>query len=143
MTSADELPITLLSNHAEDYVQALARATTRAKLDALLQRYAPLVQDAIAAAPKDELEFALFRAGLRKERRGQFGGEGFVDRFGAVLMPALMVDVALVAARLGVPFGLVFIRMQKNGGIARDAAGNYYRTYNTKPQKDPAEEPTP
>lgn len=45
---------------------------------------APFVDDAEASLPKTEKDFAEFREGLKKERSGEYAGDEWVMKYGAL-----------------------------------------------------------
>lgn len=116
-------PISYVSDQAGDYCEALSRCKSLDELTRLLESYHTIFPDALAATPKDEIEFIDFMAGVRKERRGKFAGEGFMKRFGAVLLPELLVRVGAVAARFHVPWGCAFLRLRDAKRIQFDDFG--------------------
>ena len=134
-------PITPCCDPSAEYSDALPKCTSFTELHALLHRFAPLVPDAIAAAPENAEEFATFTAGLRKERRKQFSGEDFINRYGAVLLPEIFLHVGLIALRCRVPWGLAFLRLKDAGQITCDENGVYHLARRTHP-KTQHEEPT-
>ena len=100
-----------------EYGAALDKCATFGDCMSVLDRYRELFPDALAAAPKNAIEFDQFQRGLRKEREGRFAGEQWLERFGAVMMPALAIQVAEVAMRFHVPWGLAFNRLVEAGRV--------------------------
>lgn len=99
------------------YADALDAAHTRDELFNVLTAYAPLALDAVAAAPNNDDEFKRFRIGLEYERRGEFAGNEWAKRYGAILMPELMLRVGMVAQKFMVPWGCAYIRLRDVGHI--------------------------
>jgi hypothetical protein len=118
-------PITYTSDQPDDYAKAVDGATTLADLVAVLAAWKPIAPDATLAVPKDDTEFKAFRKGLRAERRGLFSGNVWVERFGAILMPDLMMRVSMVANKFQAPWGLVFIRLRDHGALSQGDDGIY------------------
>jgi hypothetical protein len=102
-----------------EYTAGLDKAMLRVDLWSHTAMYAPLFPDAHeqALAIEDEERFLQWRAGLRLERKGKFAGEDFMERFGAILMPANLIRVGQVALQFHVPFGLAFCRLKECGAI--------------------------
>lgn len=118
MTAINLDTIGYVDEPEEAWVKGLDAAKSRADLRALAELYAPLVQDACAQIDKmDDEAFEDFKHGLRKERKGRFAGEEFMEKFGAILLPEMMMHVGMVMAHFGVPFGLAFRRLRENGMI--------------------------
>lgn len=115
-------PITYLSDTPTDYSNDIAACGSHEELLATLQSYRSIANDAFLAAPTKD-EFPQFVVGLKKERKGKFAGEEFASRFGAVLMPELMLKVTLYANHFGVPFGATYLRMKDLGHIVCDDSG--------------------
>jgi hypothetical protein len=116
-------PITFFSDQGSDYSAALGKCKTLPALTELLHDYATIAPDALEAIPRTAEEFDAWRKGLGQERKGVFAGEAFMDRFGNILMPALILQVGMVAQQFGVPWGLAFIRLKDAGHIVYDDAG--------------------
>jgi hypothetical protein len=110
-------PITEMSEQARDYTVALTTADTLPALMRVLESYRTIADDALRAAPKDEMEFTLFRHGLLEERSGKFAGVDWSGRYGSVTMPRVLLQVATVAAHKGSPWGWAFLRIQEAGKI--------------------------
>lgn len=110
-------PIHYTSEQAHEYAAALTAADTREKLLAVLTAYRPLAADALAAAPQDDAEFEAWRAGLARERHGRFAGFGWSARWGALLMPELMLRISLVASDFRVPFGCAALQLKEAGRV--------------------------
>jgi hypothetical protein len=119
-------PISYTSDQASDYNEALPKCKSLAELTRLLESYHTIFPDALQAAPRNADQFEDFMAGLRKERRGKFAGAEFMQRFGAVLLPELMIHVGMVAQHFHAPWGCAFLRLKDfkriqfdDGGVAR------------------------
>lgn len=115
--------ITYTSDQPADYAKAIAGAATLPYLVQVLTEYRSIAADALRAAPQNDAEFKAWRTGLSKERKRQFAGEDFARRFGAVLMPEVMLRVCAVAEQFGAPWGATFLTMQERGHIAFGADG--------------------
>lgn len=102
-----------------DYSKGLDAARLPKDLTTLVKRFRPLFPDAYGqGANLTDEEFLQWRSGFLQERKGRFSGEKFMNRFGAVLMPANLIHIGMIAQKFGVPFGLAFCRMRDNGMIA-------------------------
>jgi hypothetical protein len=64
-------------------------------------------------------DFRQWRKGLAKERKGQFAGEDFAIRFGALLLPELLLKVGMVAVIFNAPWGCAYIRMKEAGQLPK------------------------
>lgn len=115
--------ISTISDQVADYTKALITSTTIDELIAVLHDYQSIAADAMAAAPRDELEFEQFRAGLKKERRGVFAGTEWSNRFSVIAMPEVMLRTSAIACKYKVPWGLAFIKARDAGKIQIDKNG--------------------
>jgi len=116
-------PITYISNQPDDYTQALTRADTLAKLVAFTSEWRELAYDAFeVAAGMSEDDFAAFRVGLALERSGNFAGEKFGKRYGALMLPEALVKIGVVAQRFGVPWGCAYLRLKETGNLRKALA---------------------
>lgn len=116
-------PITYLSNQDEEYILGLDQATTLDQLNQHINSYFQIAYDAIANRPVNDAEFEIWRAGLLLERKGQFAGTEWTERFGCILLPEILLRVGMVSVRFGVPWGMAFLRMEEAGRIYRDDIG--------------------
>lgn len=111
-------PITYISEQPTDYAEALGAADTLEKLRATTGNWIPLAEDAnkvvVGMTPAD---FKAWRKGLAKERKGQFAGEEFMKKYGAVLMPEKMLKVSMIAMKFQAPWGCTYIRLKENGQL--------------------------
>ncbi len=100
------------------YGKDLDAADTLEKLHAALAQWRPIADDAFRAAQAwDEATFLEWRKALRVERRRRFMGAEAADKFGAVLLPAIMVQVGLVASHFRAPWGCAYFRLRDLGSI--------------------------
>ena len=128
MATIDLASINYMDMPDQTYCEGLDKARLPSDLTDLVERFAALFPDAYEQGKhlSDE-DFLQFKAGLRHERKGEFAGEDFMKKFGAILMPANMIHIGMVANQFGVPFGLAFCRMKENemltidGGVCRMA----------------------
>jgi hypothetical protein len=98
------------------YAQALTAARTLFDLTEAAKAFAYIADDALQIVLRMKVEeFSHWRAGLDMERRGMFAGEMWNARYGAVLMPAVMLQVTMIAQHFGVPWGSAFNRCADTG----------------------------
>lgn len=99
-----------------DWSKVLDGAATIAELREGVKGWAPFVDDAQSVVDgMDDAALAEFRAGLQLERKGEWAGEEFQIRFGALLLPARLMEGSVAAAHYKVPLGTALIQMQKAG----------------------------
>lgn len=117
--------ITALSWLAKEYTDGLFACNTFDELKIFLEDFKSVASDAFESMPTTTEEFWEFKTGLMLERNGEHAGEIFSLRYGNVLMPNLLVRVALTAQALGVPDGLMFLRMVEQEAIVKSKDGTY------------------
>lgn len=111
-------PITYTSEQPHDYARALSAAKDADGIRAVTMAYGSLAEDANEIAQAmDAAAFRRWKRGVNKERRGEFAGEKFAVEFGALLMPEVMLKVSAYASQLGVPWGLMYLRLQEVGKL--------------------------
>lgn len=112
------MDIGYLSEPDKDYCRLLDAQKTLPDLRKFVRSYKLIAADALKIV--DSMTgsgFRDWRAGLKLERRGKFAGEAWAVKYGAVLMPAIIVQVGLLASDYNVPFGLAYIRMRDAGRL--------------------------
>jgi hypothetical protein len=118
--------ITYLSDQAADYVEALGKVRTLAELWHLLEDYKKLFPDAYEARPLDVKQFKAWRKGLISERRGNFAGMEYLERYGKVMLPDVMMHVGAIANHFRVPWGCAYLRMKDVGRIVERDGVSYH-----------------
>jgi hypothetical protein len=108
--------VTYTSDQSADYVREVEACKTLTQLRAVLEDYAPLFPDALEQCPADDSEFKVWLTGRKKERRGVFAGEAWLDRFGHIIMPTVAMHISIIADRNHAPWGQQEIVWQVTGG---------------------------
>lgn len=118
------LEIGYLSSADQDYCRLLPLQKSLKALRKLTKQYDRIAADAHEIAEKmTEEDFVEFRAGLAKEKQGEFAGEIFMEKFGAILLPTVLLQVGMTAKQFGAPFGVAYIKMKDAGHIVEDSSG--------------------
>lgn len=116
-------PINYMSEQPEDYAKALTDADTLPKLVKTLDEWERVAADARKVVHSMTAEdFATWRDGLAKERKGDFAGEEWALKYGVVTMPEVLFKVSLIAQQYGVPWGCAYIRLRDSGNLERALA---------------------
>lgn len=106
----------LTDDPARLYAMEIGRADTLPKLLTVLRRYGSTADDALhRASGMDEPAFERWREGLAKERAREYAGDEWATEFGAILLPAKMVQASIVADEFKVPWGTAWIQLAKAG----------------------------
>ena len=103
--------ITYLTDAPTLWKEALDSAASLDSLTHVLHTWRELCPDAWDARPTTTTEFDDWRHGLAKERKGRSNAEAWMDRYGAVIIPAKLMEVSIVAEQYKVPWGLAYIRL--------------------------------
>lgn len=116
-------PITYYSMQDQDWAEALGAADTLPKLIDLVNEWKELCADArLVAHAMNADDFAVWRKGLAKERRGKFAGEEFATKYGPLSMPAVLFKVSMMASQYHVPWGLMYTRLKETGNLDKALA---------------------
>ena len=90
--------------YADDLHWCLSAKELLEKLDADWSELAPDALEIVKEMGAED--FKVFREGLKKERKGEFAGEEFSDKYSNVLMPEIMFKTSMIAIQYKVPWGL-------------------------------------
>ena len=109
------------SDTCADYLKGVRAAKTLAALQEHVMTYRRVANDAHEIVQKmDQPAFLAFQKGERSERRGKFAGEDWAAKYGAVILPAVLMQIGLIAQHFGAPWGCAFIRCKEEGMIKED-----------------------
>ena len=117
--------ITYTCDFFKEYAIGLRQCDTRRRLSEFLEHWLAFASDAIDARPKSDTEFVEFSVGLRMESRGKYAGDEWAQRFGTILMPEILFQVAVISQKFNVPWGTAFTRCQDVGFIRQNQNGVY------------------
>jgi len=122
-----DLKIGYLAEFDQEYSKELWNCKTLEELKVFILKWQEIAYDGhlvIISGGKDgnpmSLEdFKEFRRGLRKEHSGRFSGEDWVKKYGAIVMPELLMRVSMISHHFKAPWGTAFIRCQEEGYIVQ------------------------
>ncbi len=104
------MKITYYSECDVDYVKAVKSCQSLDELRSIVTEYREIVEDAYQAVQKmDDTLFLQFCKGRNKSKPSQ----KWMEMYGAVLLPAIILEVGLKASQFHVPFGVVYLRLQE------------------------------
>lgn len=110
--------ITYLSECGKEYSEGLQACDSLSKLVAYVVKWKPLVHDAYEVVRfMNTIDWDEFLSGWKKERKGKFAGEEWSAKYGAIILPEMLLRVSMTAAQFMVPWGLAFHRLKDNGLI--------------------------
>lgn len=109
-------------NPARDYAAAIRKATDRASLIAAIELFLPVSLDAYEAAQAlTDGGYETFRKQEKAHHRWKASDprlEKFATGpFGTILMPAKMLEAAVLSMQMHVPWGLAYLRLEDAGTI--------------------------
>jgi len=58
-------------------------------------------------------DFTKWRKGLEKERRQEFAGGKFMERYGTILMPGLAIRASVMSEQYHIPWGCAYLRLSE------------------------------
>lgn len=118
------------------YVDGVKKCKSRTELAEFIQTYwKELAYDALEAVKADGFSWNEYKAGLRKEKKGEYSGDEWAGKYSAILMPAVILFIGLNAQRFCVPDGVVFIQGQKAGVLKQNKGGIYYLDFPKESQE--------
>lgn len=110
--------ITYLSEPVADYSKGLNGCASLTELQTFLADWRLLANDAlIAAESMNERDWKVYHGGFKSERRGRYAGDAWALKYGAILMPEIMMRVSLVAVHFKTPWGLAYKKCLEHGKI--------------------------
>lgn len=116
-TEGGVMKITYFSENDTDYVAGLKAAQTEDTLKDFLKQQRFIASDAYKAATSDGFDWEEFQRGRKIENSGRFAGEEWAAKYGAILMPEILIRVGVVAQNYGAPWGCAYIRLREAGCI--------------------------
>lgn len=107
-----------VSDTLKDYVDGLTNAKTLQTLQTHVETYQKVAHDAFEVTRgMNDPDFITWKLGLTEERKGKFAGEAWAEKYGAVLMPEILMRVGIVADQYQVPWGCAYIKLREVGRI--------------------------
>jgi hypothetical protein len=95
-----------------DYVKAVKSCKTLAELKQIVTEYRELAEDAYQVVSKmDDLLFEQFCKGRNKSKPSM----KWMETYGPVLLPRMILELGLIACQFGVPFGVAYHRVRETG----------------------------
>lgn len=111
------MKITYTTDNAGDYVKGLKAAQTEDAVRAFVAEQRFIANDAYKSINDKSFDWAEFEKGRKLENRGEYAGDGWAAKYGAILMPEILIRVGIVAEQYGAPWGCTYIRLREAGVI--------------------------
>lgn len=105
----------LTEDPAKEYSKAISATKTVEQLVNAIIPFIEIADDALEIAKSlSKADYIEFMKGLKKERRGEFAGEKFADKYASLIMPEKMFIASIVSDQYKIPWGLAAIRCEQN-----------------------------
>lgn len=114
-----------MSEMPSDYCKAIRKAKTADELRAQIAKFADFVPDAVAQAASITWE-DWQRGFILSQVDSWEAAEEAHALVGDIMMPALFIQISVIADQFKAPFGVTFNRCLDAGKIARASDGIYY-----------------
>lgn len=113
----DKIKVSYLSECDRDYVTGLKNAQTLDALNDFVTRWRFLANDAYKSVKGITFDRDEFAKGRAMESRDEYVGDAWATKYGAVLIPELLMRVSIYAMEFGAPRGVTCIRLREFGRI--------------------------
>ncbi len=128
------IEISYLTEISKTYTNALNTCSSSNDLKKLMREWKEIAYDAFKQVWSRDFSFDEYQKGLEIERSGEFAGEEWVTKYGAILMPGILLFIGLQAIRFHAPEGMVFIRMRELKIIKKRRKNGIYYLETSKSQ---------
>jgi len=115
-----------ITDICKPYVEGVQKAKTLDELKAAINEWNELAPDAMKQVEAPEFDWNEFQAGIKQEKRGKYAGDAWAKKYGAVLLPVVIMEIGLVGQGFMVPDGVVFHRLLDFKAIFKDQDGFYH-----------------
>lgn len=118
------MKIDIYTEPVADYQKGLDKATNRIELINHIREYRSIAFDAYKAATRISEDWLEFKTGLERERKKEYAGEEWNEKYADILLPRVMFEATVVATQFMIPWGVAFRRLvdvgfiKVNNGIA-------------------------
>ena len=106
-----------MTDLCKPYADSLKKAKTLEKLLWHVSEWELLAPDAFDSAHSPNFSWDKYAAGLAKERLDIYAGDEWGSKYGAIVMPEVLMRIAIIAQQYLVPDGCIFIRLQQTGQL--------------------------
>lgn len=124
---AEMIRITYTTEICKLYVDGIRKCKTREELEKYVNsKWEELASDALERIKSPEFDWLQYKKGLAIEKRGEYSGGEWLEKYGAILLPAVIMFIGLKAQHFHAPDGLVFMRACEAGYLKKNEDGIYY-----------------
>jgi len=125
MASIKDRPVGYLDELTRDYTADRRNAKTLAALWKVIAKWEPVAGDAFDVVSKmTKADYQDYCQGEAQERNQQYAGDEWAAKFGAILLPEMLLRIAIIAHQFHVPDGCAFIRAVEVGRFKK--TGKHY-----------------
>lgn len=111
------MQVQYLSECDKDYAAGLKAAQTFDDLRDFVKRWRLLANDAYNSVNNKKFDWEEFVAGRKMENRDEYAGDKWAKKYGAILMPEILMRVSIYAMQFGAPWGVTYIRLREFGRV--------------------------
>lgn len=111
---------------SKPYVDALKKCKSLDDLRNFIKEWKEIACDAFEQIESSSFDWKEYQKGCKLEKRGKFAGHEWAGKYGAILLPAIIMFVGIKAIQFHAPEGTVFIRAQELKAIKKRKDGTYY-----------------
>lgn len=116
--------ITYISETAAEYSTELGKIKTLHKLREFIDHWWALCNDAYNIVQgMNAATWKEFKTGWALEKKHEYAGDVWAEKYSAVIMPEILFRVSVVSANFHVPWGTAFIRLKEEGFITKNSEG--------------------
>lgn len=120
------MEISYTTEISKPYVAGVQSCATVDELKKFLYEWKELAPDALSAVQAPTFSWDEYQKMCRMERRGKYAGDEMAEKYGAILMPGVIMFIGLQADAFKVPEGLMFMRLRDAKAIRFHVDGYYY-----------------
>ena len=120
------IEISYLTEITKPYIDGLNKCNSQKDLKEFITDWKQLAYDAFEQIYSLDFSYSEYQKGCELERKGKYSGDEWVGKYGAILLPGVMMFISLQAEHFHAPEGTVFIRMRDLKVIKKRSNGIYY-----------------
>ena len=120
------IEISYLTDISKPYVDGIKKCSSKTDLLKFINEYKEICHDALEQADHPDFLWEEYQKGWNLEKKGKYAGDKWVLKYGAILMPEIIMFIGLQAQRFMAPEGTVFIRLRDMGILKKRKDGIYW-----------------
>lgn len=121
------IEISYTTEISKPYVKGIQACSSKEELFNFVNSlYKEICHDALEKIISSEFSWKEYQRGCKLERKGKYAGDEWAKKYGAILMPEIILFIGMKAQQFHAPEGLVFIRLQEFKALKRHENGIYW-----------------